>query len=186
MQNKKKSKKLLRFLLSLLLSFQATGAQANLDTKFQQNLSSSTGRWATQLATATGVGSTSSYQITWTGNSNKQYELLSFINTGDFDLISEHLTFSTSKANGDTTNLPTLTFESCSGAWDTTTFLCNGTITLSGSSTGGNINFLRYLISGNRLVFRVTNARNNPGNYLTTLNTHTSRSDIRTSLRFNS
>lgn len=172
--------------LPLLLSIQTTNAQAFFDSKYQQNLSSTTGRWGTQLATATGSGSSTAYQITWTGNSNKQYELLSFINTGDFDLISEHLSFSTAKANGDTTNLPTLTFELCSGNWDTTTFLCNGTITLSGSSIGGNINFLRYLISGNRLVFRVTNARNNPGNYLTTLNSQTFRSDVRNGLRFNS
>lgn len=172
--------------LPLLLNLQSQSADAFYDSNLQQNMSSSTGRWITQIATATGSGSSTAYQITWTGNSNKQHELLSFLNLGDFDLVAEHLSFSTAKANGDTTNPPTLTFELCSGAWDPTTYLCNGVITLSGSSTGGTINFLRYLTPNSRLVFRVTNARNNPGNYLTSLNSITYRSDIRNGIMVSS
>lgn len=165
--------------LLLLLSFQIAPSEARILANHNQNVSANSGRWSTELGTATGTGSATSYQITWTGNSNKQYELISFINQGNFDLVAEHLTFSSAKSNGDTTNPPTLTFELCSENWDTTTFACSGTITLIGTATGGSINFNRYLIVGQRLIFRVTNARNAIGNQISTFNSQSFRSDIR-------
>ena len=163
-------------LLAFPNSESALGAFLSSHTK---NSNTSSGSWKTEIASATGAGTSSPYLLTWTGNSNKQYELLSLINIGNFDLTAQHLTFSTAKANGDTTNPPLLKFETCSGVWDATTFLCSGSIVLIGSATGGQVNVIRYLVPGSRTILRVTNPRNNPGNYISTFNAHTFRNDIR-------
>lgn len=188
MERKNGIKKL--FLISiftpLLLLLQIAYASAGVITTLQTALGTNTGRWATELGTATGTGSTTSYQITWTGNANKQYELMSIINVGNFDITQEHFTYASAKANGSLTNPPILTFELCSGTWDTATFLCSGTITQVGSGTGGTIDISRYVIASNRLVVRITNARNNQGNHFTTFDTQTYRSDIRFGIGINS
>lgn len=71
--------------LSLILSFQIQEAMAALSANQQNNKNLATGIWRTQLATATAGATTGPYQITWTGGANKQYELISIINTGNFD-----------------------------------------------------------------------------------------------------
>jgi len=172
--------------LSLLTCLQVAPVEAKILANQTQNMSASSGRWSAQLASATGAASSTAYQITWTGNSNKQFELISIINTGNFDLSAEHLTFSTAKSNGDNTNPPALTFELCTGNWDPTTFLCSGTITQVASATSGTVNFSRLLLVNQRLIFRVTNARNAVGNQITTFNCQTFRSDLRSGISFSS
>ncbi len=184
---RKRSKFLVSFMiLALSFSIQVERSDALIVANSTLNISGGTGAWSSALATANGSSTNNSYQITWTGNGNRQNELLAVVNTGNFDLIATHLTFSSVKSNGDTTNPPTLTFETCSGTWNLTTFACSGTITQIGSSTSGQIDINRYLTPGNRSVIRVTNARNNTGNYITTFNSRTFRSDIRFGIVINS
>ncbi len=183
-----KSSKFMVLVMTLVPSLftSLSPAVALVITNSVTNINGETGAWSSALATASGSSTNNAYQIIWTGNANRQNELLAVVNTGNFDLIATHLTFSSVKSNGDTTNPPTLTFETCSGTWNLTTFACSGTITQIGSSTSGQIDINRYLTPGNRSVIRVTNARNNSGNYITTFNSRTFRSDIRFGIVINS
>lgn len=172
--------------LALLLLSQNQIALASIKANRSLTNSGITGVWSSNVTSSNGNPTNSTYQITWTGSANKLYELISIVNTGNFDLIAGHLTFSTAKSNGDTTNPPNLTFETCTGSWDPTNFACSGAITQVGSATSGQININRYLMTANRLVLRVTNSRNSVGNQITTFNSQSFRSDIRNGLVINS
>lgn len=161
-------------------------ASAAIVANTQSNLAVTAGNWRTLLASANGAGISGSYQITWTGGFNKQSELLAVVNAGSFDLIAQHLTFTSARGNGDTTGAPTLNFESCSGSWDAVNLTCSGTITSIASATSGQVNINRYVIAGSRIVLRVTQTRNGPGNYISTFNTLTFRSDIRSGMTVHS
>lgn len=171
---------------SLFLVFQIQMASAAITSNSQSNLNLATGYWRTLLASANGAGTSGPYQITWTGGSNKQNDLLAIINTGNLDLVAQHLTFSSVRSNGDITGAPTLTFETCSGAWDINTFACNGTATTIASAISGQLNVNQYVIAGSRIVLRITHTRNGSGNYISTFNTLTFRSDIRSGIAINS
>ncbi len=161
-------------------------ASAAIIANSQSITAKATGNWRSLLANANGAGASGSYKIIWTGGSNKQSELLAIVNTGTFDLIAQHLTFSSARNNGDTNGAPTLNFESCSGNWDNVNLTCSGTISSIASASSGQININRYLIAGNRLILRITQTRSGTGNYISTFNTLTFRSDIRSGITVNS
>lgn len=149
-------------------------------------ITTTSGRWASQLGLSTGAVSSNPHLLVWSGSSQKQYFLFAFENTGTFDLSAGHILYSSAKPNGDASNPPSISFDICSGAWDSTSFTCSGSVFNLGSGQAGTLNFLYNVPTGNRLVIRATNTRSSNGNYVTTLNTQTFRSDIRSGQRFNS
>ena len=161
-------------------------ASAGVKSTTQQSYNLTTGTWSTELASATSASAKTQYQVVWTGNANKIYALFSVINTGSFELTGGHISYSSAKPNGDATGAPNLIFDLCSGTWDPNNFSCSGTITTFGSGISGTANYLKYQILGERLVLRLTHLRNNSTNFITYLNTYTSRSDIRSGVTIGS
>ncbi|MEY3330736.1 MAG: hypothetical protein RL202_2 [Actinomycetota bacterium] len=137
------------------------------------------GGWGASISTQTGAATNAPYLLTWTANKNRQYALIALVNTGSYNLGAGHISISSAKSNGDTTNPPTLTFETCSGAWSATSYACSGSITTIASAASGQIDFSQNIAVGNRLVIRVTNLRDINANYLTTINALSFRADIR-------
>ena len=181
--------KIIKYLSTLALLFVAfvnQPAQALLNSKINNTYAVTSASWGTQIATQTGPGSSGSYQITWTGNKNNQNALFSIVNTGNTNLITSHISFSSAKPNGDTTNPPNLIFHICNGIWDPNTFACSGNTSQVGSAFSGNIDFTNYVPSGGRFVVLVNNARNSNSNWITTINTQVTRSDIRAAYIINS
>ena len=179
-----------RFAATLIFSLLLI--QINSDISFSDLTSNAspatnaiTGSWVSTISSASGPSTTGPYTVTWTGNLKKQYALISLINSGSFDLVSGHFTFTSAKANGDTTSPPTLIFDLCSTTWDAIAFTCSGTITTFGTATSGQINMPQLIPIGGRVVIRVTDTRDAVSNYTTTFNSISSRSDIRTGGLFN-
>ena len=137
------------------------------------------GGWGASISTQTGAATNAPYLLTWTANKNRQYALIALVNTGSYNLGAGHISISSAKSNGDTANPPTLTFETCSGAWNATSYACSGSITTIASTASGQIDFPQNISVGNRLVIRVTNLRDINANYLTTINALSFRTDIR-------
>lgn len=152
---------------------------AALQSTSNSSLSLSTGSWSSNVNTATGLPSNSPYSIIWTGSARKQYALVALINNGFFPLNSGHISFTSIKTNGDATTPPTITFESCSGTWNSTTFACSGSITLLGGGTSGTVDINEPTLPSNRLIIRLTNLRDVIANYQTTFNAWSYRTDIR-------
>lgn len=172
--------KFVAFSLPLLALLGLTPASAGIASILSGTFGASTGYWGSQVASATGNGSTGAYSINWSGSTNKQYEMMSLINVGAYDLIAGHLTFSSAKPNGDSSNGPNLTFETCPGTWNLATFACSETVTAFGSGTGGTVNLNLPIAAGSRVIFRVNSGKANGGGaYVTSINALTSRSDIR-------
>lgn len=170
----------------LLSSLQVLPLHAVVKVSTTQNSSASTGNWGSQVSSSTGTGTTAAYQVTWTGNINKQYVLIAIINTGTFDLLVTHLAYSTAKSNGDATNAPVLTFDLCSGTWDPTTFACSGTVTTIGTGAAGVLDVVKLIPVSNRLIVRITDPHNKGSNYLTLINSQNIRADIRSGFVGNS
>ena len=150
-----------------------------LQSRDSQNIQVQNGHWATTVGGAAASPTSVPYLVTWSANTKRQYALIALMNIGTFDLNKGVIAFTSAKSNGDTSNPPTLTFESCSGSWNVTTYLCSGTINLLGSSTGGQFHVNQGIASNGRIVLRVTNLRDVNANYVTTFNALTSRSDFR-------
>lgn len=164
----------------LLLVIPVSNSFASLFSYIPANSNASSGFWASSINTSTGTATNAPYTLTWTGNNKKQDVLVALINSGTFDLNTGHFTYGSAKPNGDTTNAPVLTFDICSGIWDSLTFTCSGTTMTIGNGTSGTVNVPQVISPGNRVVIRITNARNSNANFITTLNSFASRTDIRT------
>ena len=171
-------------LLSSVLVSSETLALMQSGVTSSTTLSVST--WATSVNSATGIASNSPYVITWTANTRRQYALISLINTGSIDLSSGSISFTSVKSNGDITNPPTLTFELCSGVWNTTTFACSGSISSLVTAAGGDVAINQSISIGNRIIIRITNLRDSSANYLTTIDALASRANFRSGIVFSS
>jgi hypothetical protein len=157
-----------------------------LQSRDSQNIQVHNGYWATTVGGAVAAPASVPYLVTWSANTKRQYALIALMNIGTFDLTKGVIAFTSAKSNGDTSNPPTLIFESCSGSWNVTSYLCSGTINVLGSATGGQFHVNQSIAANNRLVLRVTNLRDVNANYVTTFNAQTSRSDFRAAQVFSS
>ena len=165
-------------LISCLLAPQTIGKIQAMRNGLSQSVS--TGYWASTINSTNGPSSNTPYVLTWTGSIRKQYALIALINTGTFDLTSSAISFSSVKTNGNSTTPPTLTYDLCSGNWDSTNYSCSGSITTVFTATSGVANFSEPILAGNRIIIRVTNLRDSNANYQTTFDALTSRTNIRT------
>ena len=154
-------------------------AHGKINSDSAHSLAISTGYWSTSVTAFNSAPSNSPYLITWTGSSRKQYALISLINTGSYAVSGSRLSFSSAKTNGDTSNPPTITFELCSGVWNTSTFACSGSIMLITTAIGGEVEIPGQIEPGNRINLRLTNLRDASFNYNTTFNAIALCSDIR-------
>ena len=174
-------------LTSLLLLFLSESiSSAAILGNVNASTSITSGSWLATVNSATGNSVAAPYVTGWTGNNKKQDILIALINSGSLDLIGGHFNFSSAKPNGDTTNAPTLTFDTCTGVWDPTTFICSGTTMTVGNGTSGTVNIAQPIPVGGRVIIHITNARNNSANFNTTLSSFLTRSDIRTGVVINS
>ena len=180
---KMKFKKLwVAFSLPLLLIIGTNPAFAGFTSLLNGQFTSSTGAWGSQIASANGNGSTSAYTINWNGLGSKQYEFISIINTGTFDLLFAGITLSSAKQNGDTTNAPILSFQACTGTWNLTSGACSETPTLLSAASAGYISLNVGVTVGNRVIIKIDAGKSGGGSFVSTLNTLTSRNDIRAGL----
>lgn len=176
-----------RIFLALIASllfffFTAPQTQGKIQGVHTLDIQVSASTWASTINSATGTSVNLPYTITWTGNIKKQYALISLINSGTVLLHSGQISFSSVKSNGDPTNPPTMTFDLCSGTWNSTTFACSGTITTLLTATSGVADIPSTLLPGERVIIRLTNLRDVTSNYVTTFDALTNRSNIRAPL----
>ena len=175
-----RSAMIVALITSLLLAVTSIPASyGHLQSRASEIVQVQSGGWGTSIGTQTGAATNAPYLLTWTANKNRQYALIAIVNTGSYDLGAGHISISSAKSNGDTANPPTLTFETCSGSWNATSYACSGSITTIASTAIGQIDFPQNISVGNRLVIRVTNLRDINANYLTTINALSFRADIR-------
>ncbi len=175
-----RSAMIVALITSLLLVVTSIPASyGHLQSRASEIVQVQSGGWGTSIGTQTGAATNAPYLLTWTANKNRQYALIAIVNTGSYDLGAGHISISSAKSNGDTANPPTLTFETCSGAWNATSYACSGSITTIASAASGQIDFPQNISVSNRIVIRVTNLRDINANYLTTINALSFRTDIR-------
>ena len=180
------SKATLVLVTTLLFLLAIPESSGYLQGRTSSSIQITSGQWGARVGGTSGAITTSPYVVTWTANTKKQYALIAIENIGSYPLNVSHLSLSSAKSNGDTTNPPTLTFEKCSGVWNTTDFSCNGSTTTIASASVGQIDITENILAGSKLIIRITNLRDVNSNYTTTLNAITSRNDIRVGQVFSS